>query len=253
MAAHIVVGQDDDGDEAFESELRRRIVERTIEPTTTIVIPKEEGDNANNGDTGSTTAKKGVLAAIIATVIVVVIVVVLLPRRQRSEEPTTASDPPTSTTTYTTVNIWETGTQLFEKLAAGDSTVFDDIESPQYQALQWLLYEDTKFNNTDFHNSSSSLIDLMDKSERLIMERYIMAVFYFSTGGEEWYDQFEFLSPSSICDWPTIQDGEVFPDGIRCDDNGFVEHIKFRKYSRQSPMLSLCKCSHHASCIIHFC
>ena len=41
-----------------------------------------------------------------------------------------------------------------------------------------------------------------------------MAVLYYATGGDDWVDDKDFLSNSSVCYWPQ-GDG-----GIGCDDSG---------------------------------
>jgi len=46
----------------------------------------------------------------------------------------------------------------------------------------------------------------------IVLERYVMILFYFSTGGREWYTRFAFLSPDEhVCDW-----GGDSKDALRC-------------------------------------
>mmetsp|Transcript_11641 Transcript_11641/g.17899 ORF Transcript_11641/g.17899 Transcript_11641/m.17899 type:complete len:793 (-) Transcript_11641:70-2448(-) len=87
----------------------------------------------------------------------------------------------------------------------------DDSEvSPQYLAAEWLA---------DY--------DLLGQSIETAqgLQRYILAVFYFSTGGDSWvdcsrYDRncltgFSWLSNKTECQW----------DGVRCDEPGEVTRI----------------------------
>ena len=109
--------------------------------------------------------------------------------------------------------------------------------SPQFQALDWLVYNDTYFMEDNIQNNPNILI-----------ERYVLAVLYFSTGGPtHWKEQYQFLSNTSVCLWPSPQtrntDEESNKDnssapiidwirtlqGINCNRNGQVISIEFRK------------------------
>jgi hypothetical protein len=73
-------------------------------------------------------------------------------------------------------------------------------DSPQSKALQWLVWQDpAKLEPT--------------ASERQIQERYILAVFYFATTGEEWLDSYDFISEKHVCDWKNHD----FGMGVTCD------------------------------------
>ena len=64
-----------------------------------------------------------------------------------------------------------------------DINHFDDHLSPQYQALCWLL------NDAD------------DVIESSIVQRYILAVFFYSTNGEEWGKNEHWLTKTEQCKW----------------------------------------------------
>ena len=112
--------------------------------------------------------------------------------------------------------------------------------SPQLQALDWLVYNDTFFMKDNIQNISNI--------ESVLIERYVLAVLYFSTGGPtHWKEQYQFLSNTSVCLWPSPQtrntDEESNKDnssapiidwirtlqGINCNRNGQVISIEFRK------------------------
>jgi hypothetical protein len=112
--------------------------------------------------------------------------------------------------------------------------------SPQLQALDWLANNGTYFMEDNIQNNPNILI-----------ERYVLAVLYFSTGGPtHWKEQYQFLSNTSVCLWPSPQtrntDEESNKDnssapiiptltptptlqGINCNRNGQVISIEFRK------------------------
>jgi hypothetical protein len=59
----------------------------------------------------------------------------------------------------------------------------------QYQTLNWLAYDDPR--NLDF--------DLVPPG--VLLDRFLMALLYFSMAGETWDNSFGFLSASSVCFW----------------------------------------------------
>ena len=59
--------------------------------------------------------------------------------------------------------------------------------TPQNDAYVWILNEDT--------------YDIQSLTSNQIVERYALAVFYFSTKGKEWRNQSSFLEPISVCEW----------------------------------------------------
>jgi len=59
--------------------------------------------------------------------------------------------------------------------------------SPQDMALQWLIDVDTETNGCNGPDG--------------IAQRYILAVFYFSTNGITWSNKASWLGPSSECTW----------------------------------------------------
>merc|ERR1719491_2722381 len=67
---------------------------------------------------------------------------------------------------------------------------FDNPNSPQYQALRWLTHED--------------VLRYSPENEywiRKIVQRYALAVIYYSTGGPGWKQTLFFLSNYDECDW----------------------------------------------------
>jgi hypothetical protein len=62
----------------------------------------------------------------------------------------------------------------------------------QIEALNWLAFDDPA--SLDF--------DLVTPTE--LLDRFVMALLYFSTGGENWADSSMLLSASSLCSWKAI-------------------------------------------------
>ncbi|CAJ1959364.1 unnamed protein product [Cylindrotheca closterium] len=68
--------------------------------------------------------------------------------------------------------------------------VFDDTNSPQYLAAQWMAHGD--------HDMAYPVPTTADPT---FEDRYVMAVLYFSLGGPQWENQVGFLSDGHICTW----------------------------------------------------
>lgn len=84
-----------------------------------------------------------------------------------------------------------------------------DTDSPQWQAYEWLVYDDDKF---------------VCPNDDTLVQRYILAVLYFATTGDAWDRCYRgdnecreeenaepYLSTSSECEW---YGSECFADGL---------------------------------------
>jgi hypothetical protein len=100
----------------------------------------------------------------------------------------------------------------------------DDETSPQFQAALWISDLDKlAYAIPDSHLSP-------DYSE--FVQRYVLAVFYFSTGGNNWVEPQLFMKEEHVCAWFTRQnldDGETLAIGITCNSNGDVRDMLMRK------------------------
>ena len=93
-----------------------------------------------------------------------------------------------------------------------------DSSSPQYSALDWMAETD----------SASGQADL--SSDQLV-ERFALVMLYYATGGINWSDQVNFLSPSSdICNWKGQGDRGV----LGCNDEGSVVRLGLCKFPDSS-------------------
>lgn len=93
--------------------------------------------------------------------------------------------------------------------------------TPQHKALRWLAFED------------GSKIPQDSSSASILKDRFLVALMYFGMGGDGWLNQLDFLSNSSVCEWPPIGEDEASETseivGIRCDSDGLVNHIRLGK------------------------
>jgi hypothetical protein len=99
------------------------------------------------------------------------------------------------------------------------SHTFDDVNSPEYMAYEWLVNDYT-------------ILDAPTRSDKMF-ERYIVSLLYFSTSGGDWSKKYNFLSAESVCKWNVAGQNPDQKYGVVCDDTGYVVGIDLGK-SKQS-------------------
>jgi hypothetical protein len=126
------------------------------------------------------------------------------------------------TASPTSVSVVELARNILIPLS-GEEALLDESSS-QYKALSWMVHDDpANMMMTMVGNFSQSLSSSLLMT---IMERYTMAVLYFSTDGPNWALLYDFLGGQSICDWEPIQcseEGAVV--GIRMGKSAFCSTI----------------------------
>lgn len=96
---------------------------------------------------------------------------------------------------------------LFNFLSTISPSTINVRESPQNRALQWII-------NSDPLKLPAPTTEYERKR---ILQRYVLATFFFSAGGERWSNKYGFLSERDECDWNTSKLG--FPIGAYgCND-----------------------------------
>jgi hypothetical protein len=98
--------------------------------------------------------------------------------------------------------------------SVSDLTALTTIGSPQNRAALWLAEQDAA--NTAVPAGNATALESYN-----YMARYVMAVFYYSTGGENWDVQYFFMTIAPICDWNNARiDGPnaFYRRGIICDE-----------------------------------
>lgn len=106
--------------------------------------------------------------------------------------------PPTRAPTVEDLPRSERAVKYLTEFEIADQAALDDPNSPQAKATKWISDED------DFQ------IDIPDPlkgvsglsySDSRFTERWALAVFYFSTGGEAWRYNLKFMQPIDHCEW----------------------------------------------------
>lgn len=133
---------------------------------------------------------------------------------------------------------------LVKMLSLSRSDTLLDVSSPQYKAACWVLNDDPFFvnlqQNVKEEEELNDDINTVKKHriEARMIQRYILALFYFATSPKNWNNHFNFLSSKSECEWNTVDafynnndnDDEYAYSFIRgniCDEDENVISIVF--------------------------
>ena len=102
-----------------------------------------------------------------------------------------------------------------------------DPSSPQSIAFNWVLNEDPL-------DLTGGLLDGSTNTST-VLERYVLSVLYWSTDGPNWTNQLDFMTNSSVCDWPDESKTSTV-SYVNCNENGDLFDIRIdsnSKYRKQ--------------------
>jgi hypothetical protein len=122
------------------------------------------------------------------------------------------SDDPPEPNTVRKSNVGQVIAYM-DNASVSDLTALTTIGSPQNRAALWLAEQDAA--NTAVPASNATALEGYN-----YMVRYVMAVFYYSTGGDNWDVQYFFMTIAPVCDWNNARiDGpNAYRRGIICDE-----------------------------------
>eukprot|EP00934_Nitzschia_sp_Nitz4_P006530 Nitzschia sp. Nitz4//scaffold324_size20210//12723//19246//NITZ4_008699-RA/size20210-processed-gene-0.1-mRNA-1//1//CDS//3329547889//6520//frame0 len=137
------------------------------------------------------------------------------PTANPTANPTVLPTPAPTTYSRRTYLLQTLGPQIAPNDSPAEWALFDDPTTPQAQALTWMSEEDL------FSAQPESLSSLV------LLERYALAVIYFSTSGSNWSSGTYFLDPvTSVCEWNDRVDSDDDFKGTYCVyDDGLVSHL----------------------------
>jgi len=95
--------------------------------------------------------------------------------------------------------------------------------TPQYKAIQW-LHASAREGSERFNLSEWAI-------RKLLVQRYVMAVFYYTTGGDGvaddssggWDDDCGFVTAKNECEWKCTKNGNGM--GITCDESFRIQKV----------------------------
>lgn len=96
----------------------------------------------------------------------------------------------------------------------------EDMTRPQYLAAVWIADYDALAYEIPYTHLDDTYVDFV--------QRYALAVMYFSLNGNGWVNQNLFLDKVHVCGWysvDTLNDGEDIALGVSCNDRGEVSEL----------------------------
>jgi hypothetical protein len=141
-----------------------------------------------------------------------------------------------SSPSTTTVDIPKTNlpprlgqaTNFLSKFQISSKSNLDDITTPQFQAALWI---------SDLDEMVMPIPDSrLHPNYHTFIQRYVLALLYFSTGGHNWIEKSFFLGKQSVCQWfnnLTLTDDEKLAYGVSCNKAGNVNQLLMGKYRKQ--------------------
>jgi hypothetical protein len=151
-------------------------------------IPEAEVVNQKNHCSTRVKILSGIAVVLLATVAIVLGTV--LPRLLEPEEPTEPSPPSPQ-------EMLRKLESVLSPLSFDNGTALQTPSTPQNNALVWLA------NNTN----------LDTYSDEKKIQRYVLAVLYYSTNGTDWLNKDGWLSNGDECDWYNLADGSFCING----------------------------------------
>jgi hypothetical protein len=117
-------------------------------------------------------------------------------------------------------------TQFLSKLKISTKLNLEDISMPQFQAAFWISeLDELAFTIPDSRSHPNYLP---------FVQRYVLALLYFSTGGHKWKEKHSFLGKQDVCNWftdLTFKKDENLTLGVTCNNLGKVKQLLMRMFS----------------------
>lgn len=126
------------------------------------------------------------LGILVATGIIIILVIILgttLGTRNNNDVPKNIEPTPSPTLSPESVAVQE----LIESVSFDGGAALRNASSPQSMALEWLQQDSMNTAYEDWR----------------LIQRYVLAVLYYSTNGENWVDNTNWLSDENECTWYT--------------------------------------------------
>lgn len=111
--------------------------------------------------------------------------------------------------------------------------------TPQYKAVRFMADQDPAELEVPASTDYDSAMEFV--------QRYVLVVFYYSTNGDAWENQLQFLSDFDVCAWneqiesseeATVGNYDGWLSGVQCNSDGEINYFFIRTY----PFLAGNKC-----------
>jgi hypothetical protein len=119
--------------------------------------------------------------------------------------------PTASPTIYSSPKFTQLSNLVGEKVTL-DIKALQNRTTLQYAAMDWLANED------------AWEVDIDSVPSQVFVERYVVALLFLSTHGTSWRNNYNFLTPTSVCEWNIT--GET---GVACNEDELVVGLHLGK------------------------
>ncbi len=121
---------------------------------------------------------------------------------EKSSSPSESTKPSPTPSTMPSVSDKPTSIEekILEILLLANVSERDELEddtSPQGKALNWIISEAGGLESGE----ENDIQFMPGGDDDQIILRYILAVLYHSTGGNDWIDKGQWLTSTSVCEW----------------------------------------------------
>jgi hypothetical protein len=226
--------------ERLEIELAERVrKERELQVIAEVVIAQVADDSSICGL--SRNCFFLVVAVLLLIIVGVVVDVVVALGGKDGDPPNMAPTAPVIKTTMPTMApMAPTGsptlakfTQLLDIIRAvtSDIDLLQDRTTFQYVALDWLANVDTWE------------VDIDSVPSQVFVERYVLALLFFSTNGRSWSNSYNFLTPASVCEW--TDEG----NGVACNEDELFVGLRLGKSNHVARTYECHDCSYYLTII----
>ena len=94
--------------------------------------------------------------------------------------------------------------------------ILRDVNTPQFSTLSWMA-------DVDESNLTSSSDVIL---KQVSIERYVIILLFYTTGGLSWNRNLDFLTSSSVCDWNDRHQFGCLDLGVECFEGPFATTIR---------------------------
>lgn len=153
----------------------------------------------------------GVVVSMIVLIFIVLLATLVSSKNKNSDANSSPSKANTSSGSSSSITFAnrpsvESVTAYLVEHDVTDQVTFDDMESPQYKAAQWLAEKDGA-------HLQLPTLTIHATEVYLYVFRYVMALNFLALGDFDWMLHFHFLSNKTVCDWNELS------FGVLCDND----------------------------------
>ena len=154
------------------------------------------------------------LIFVVVVLIVIVIVAIVLGTKNNNHKSESSSSSNGKTFKMKNSQRYQETISFLTRTGVTSATAFEDKNSPQYIAAQWMAHGDNA--NLDIPTDQYDI----SHHSKTFQERYALAVMYYATGGPNWTYQMNFLTENHVCTW--YEDFDVVKDEYEIFDGDFI-------------------------------